>query len=482
MILQIPAADFRNDAPLIELGADSLMAVELRTWFLNETEFEVAVLKVLDGSTTTDLCLYAIAEMPKHLLPNIIAAQPLSGSSSEAPTATNGTVTPVLPDSPASSITTLSNEMQLTQAEHPVSQSRHDDEKDSVTIPDVTHRVNLSPAQSGFWFIHLYVEDPTVSNVTIWYSVRGYLDVNKLFHAVQAVAQSHEGLRTCFLPNEDANEQPWLGIMKESKIKWEHRQISSEDEIKLARHEMQQTTYNLGQGETMRLMLLSLNSSSHTLFIGYHHIILDGVGLQIFLKDLEQAYMGRRSPKPNQQYSTFSANQLRTIKEGKLGNSIEYWKREHTKEPPTLSLLPVSKLTTRKPLQTYKTCRAEKRLGLSVSSKIKQVCKGAHVTTSHFYLAAFRVFLARLAGDSEICVGVVDANRDAKSMATVGLFLNMLPVRFKETQSPDFESILRETRDKVYEALKHSNVPFDELLKGMALVLLFEADQPRCDV
>jgi len=72
-------SDFRPDVALIELGADSLVAVELRTWFLKEVEFEVSVLKILGGASTIDLCKHAVTEMPKHLLPNL-GAEPVARS------------------------------------------------------------------------------------------------------------------------------------------------------------------------------------------------------------------------------------------------------------------------------------------------------------------------------------------------------------------------------------------------------------------
>jgi len=222
----------------------------------------------------------------------------------------------------------------------------------------------------------------------------------------------------------------------------------------------------------MKVVLLSLSKTSHTLLIGYHHIILDGVGLQIFLKDLEQAYMGKTLQRPEQQYSEFSRNQLRAISSGQLENIIEYWRKEHAKPPPCLPLLPVSKVSGRKTMETYKACPVQQRLDARLVGMIKRVCRESHVTTSHFYLATFQALLARLTKMDDICIGLVDANRDAKSMSTVGLFLNMLPLRFKASLSQDFGSMLRGTRDKVYSALAHGGVPFDELLKGMRYCVL----------
>ena len=76
VILQVPECSFRPEAALIELGVDSLVAVDIRFWFLKELIVDVAVLKILGGASTISLCQYAIEQAPKELLPGIINANP----------------------------------------------------------------------------------------------------------------------------------------------------------------------------------------------------------------------------------------------------------------------------------------------------------------------------------------------------------------------------------------------------------------------
>ena len=70
-MLQMDENSFRPDAPLIEMGVDSLVAVEIRSWFLKEVNVDMAVLKILGGASTTDLCQFAVEQMPRDLLPRI---------------------------------------------------------------------------------------------------------------------------------------------------------------------------------------------------------------------------------------------------------------------------------------------------------------------------------------------------------------------------------------------------------------------------
>ncbi|KAI4118129.1 MAG: hypothetical protein LQ345_001753 [Seirophora villosa] len=54
-----------------ELGIDSLIAVEILSWFLNSLSVNVPVLKILGGTVVRDLILHALNELPKDLVPNV---------------------------------------------------------------------------------------------------------------------------------------------------------------------------------------------------------------------------------------------------------------------------------------------------------------------------------------------------------------------------------------------------------------------------
>lgn len=56
-----------------ELGIDSLVAVDLRSWFLKELSVDMPVLKILGGATISDLLAHAEEHLPKELVPHLVA-------------------------------------------------------------------------------------------------------------------------------------------------------------------------------------------------------------------------------------------------------------------------------------------------------------------------------------------------------------------------------------------------------------------------
>ncbi|KAH7370087.1 putative polyketide synthase [Rhexocercosporidium sp. MPI-PUGE-AT-0058] len=61
-----------SEAVLLELGIDSLVAVDLRAWFVNELGVDMPILKILGGATVIDLVTDAVARLPLTMMPAVV--------------------------------------------------------------------------------------------------------------------------------------------------------------------------------------------------------------------------------------------------------------------------------------------------------------------------------------------------------------------------------------------------------------------------
>ncbi|KAL8764126.1 MAG: hypothetical protein Q9184_000268 [Pyrenodesmia sp. 2 TL-2023] len=60
-----------SDTAIVELGVDSLLAVDLRAWFTKELDLDMPVLKLLGGATVEELVDDALGRLPSELVPNL---------------------------------------------------------------------------------------------------------------------------------------------------------------------------------------------------------------------------------------------------------------------------------------------------------------------------------------------------------------------------------------------------------------------------
>ncbi|KAL8820717.1 MAG: hypothetical protein Q9223_001105 [Gallowayella weberi] len=278
----------------------------------------------------------------------------------------------------------------------------------------------------------------------------------------------HEALRTCFFTDE--NQRPMQGILSESELQLQKRFIASADQVSQEFENMKNRVCDIGRGEIMACTLLALNQTENFLVIGYHHINMDGISLEVFLADLEKAYNHKKLSVPVLQYSEHSSRQLQELESGKMKEEVQYWKTNLANHPPPLPLLPFSSTRSRGALEKYDHNREDYRFDRSTQMKVRKMCQEQRATPFHFYFAVFEVLLFKLLHVDDLCIGMADAGRlDEASSKSMGAYLNLLPLRFHLASSQTFAEILKETRKKAYGAMANSRVPFDTILEELKL-------------
>ncbi|KAH3986904.1 bifunctional polyketide synthase/nonribosomal peptide synthetase phmA [Parastagonospora nodorum] len=530
-----------------ELGLDSLVAVDLRSWFVKELNVEMPVLKILGGFTVAELVSAAQEQLPASLTPNfgkeidpaLKAAAMLekAAKTETVPRITNEANTAAYREevdeeeqeedeadnrpnffSSASKDATQSSERFAIDASH-ISKSREVAFKATLLAPPATRsktssssssftsdpendfmmksqmsaatplssyndeyitaedikfeRVSpMSFGQARFWFLKFYLQDQTTFNITTSIRLSGRLNVETFANAVQAVGRRHEGLRTAFFT--DRHNQPMQGILHQSVLHLEHLRVSSQEAIDIEYAKTKNHVYNIGGGETMKIILLSLADDLYQIIIGYHHINMDGMSLEVILSDLQKVYNQQQLARVVPQYLDFSESQRREHSTGKWGKEISFWKGEFADIPAPLPILPMSKKSNRSPLTKYASNTVKFKIDAATSAQIQIACKRAKASPFNFYLAAFKTLLYRTAGEeqNDICIGIADGGRNSEHVEeSVGFFLNILPLRFKQDSAQTFLEALRDARSKVVAALANSRVPFD--------VILNEVNAPR---
>lgn len=325
----------------------------------------------------------------------------------------------------------------------------------------------LSYSQSRFWFLKQYLDDPTTSNITFFFRIKGKLDPERMKKAFSAVCARHESLRTSFFAKDDAAYQ---GIMRVPAAELQHAVVADEDEARAWYDLLKSHNYDIEHGDTIRLVLCEQSVDCSYLVVGYHHIAMDGFSWELLMGDLQRAYQDPSLLLPvKMQYPAWATKQQRVLATGKLASERKFWKKEFATLPPTLPLLPMATASARRPLRAYQLNRAAFKLESSLTASIKAASRTHKVSPFHFHLTTFKTMLIRLAGVSDLCIGMADANRvDAEDVGVIGCLLNLLPLRFKAGgPSQTFAEALREARTKAYAAMAHSRVPFNTILEDV---------------
>ncbi|KAI1463640.1 putative hybrid NRPS/PKS enzyme [Daldinia caldariorum] len=564
--LQIEEDRALNDLRAEAIGIDSLVAVDIRSWFIKELQVEVPVLKILSGATMGELVSTAQELLPADLTPNLdpnnkekpadakkrtkknepesqnskkestkgqnisipAAKEPQKRADPVPPTPRDNVHKPngngasfnsvALPsssqqrssanvssdglllssvDSPAYSSPNSWSELDTSEVrsqsstETPVTfVTKGSKETEpgtvssdpSVKSPAIAKRVPIAFAQSRFWFIEHYLQNASVaSNIALSIDLEGSLDVDRFRRAIKHVGQRHEALRTRFVVAKRDNDSSTTNnvmqeVLAESNLELEVRDIIDDTEVDSAYQELKGYKYNFIEGNHMRVLLLRKSPSSFRLIIGYHHINMDGVSLEVILREIQAAYDSKtRLPNVQSiiQYPDFAEKERREYESGQWNSDIAFWKEEFANTIPAayepLPLLPMAKSYSRLPLMEYSAHSSEFHLDPNVQQAIQSICSKLNVTPFHFHLSIFYTLLICLVEVEHVCIGISSSNRgyEAGMLQSVGMYLNLLPVLLKSQPHLTFTNILKMVRGKSQSALAHSKVPFDVIVNEL---------------
>ncbi|KAE8827125.1 hypothetical protein HRS9139_08297 [Pyrenophora teres f. teres] len=450
------------DNQIDDFGLDSLLAVEIRTWWLKTLQVNIPVMKILSGITVRDIIGFGVEGLSPELTPNV-------GAQTET-VKENGDAT---------------GEDVSTNGIKYVAPARQ--------LPAITRSMELSFNQQIFWFGLTSVQDKTALNHTAFYRIIGKLRIESLERAIHHLGQIHDTLRMCF---RTSHGQTSLGIVESCTLCVEYQKIENIAEVDAVVQNVDATAYDLEYGETVRFIVLSLSETEHYLVSGSHSLVLDGLSSIIFLRQIAQSYEND-SPldiADAYQYSDWIESQLEAYKCGSFDNSLRFWKKHWTTSPPPLPILRISDSKMRPLLSEYDNFRADAIISKAVKTRIWAVCRRNKTRPFHFFLArvankqrpvltsnltcllatlflaTFHALLARFADVEEISIGISDSNRPEQgTMNALGAFANIVPIRGSNNLSQRFSTLMKDCAEKAAAALEHSDVPIHLLLSELGI-------------
>ncbi|KAI6383075.1 hypothetical protein MCOR25_000263 [Pyricularia grisea] len=528
-MLQVQPGSLDMASPIVGLGVDSLLAMEVRQWVHKTVGADVSVLKILGGATgdmvaaaAAEAVTVALKDAPplaaKAVVPKMsvvtrgsdsVAAARFSapkapGSvSNMSPSTTSGsdcsTTSSVLnrmwdDESPLRTTPTSSRSSipdSLPTEGWPVSSKVETSLAASLGGASVVRRSPLSFNQERLWFLQQFLGDPCTYNETALYRLRGPVDAKRLETAFYQVLARHEIFRTRYQNNsgtEAAIQQVLVVPHHVEKASRAFRLVDASDEkddqeqskvIETEFNALANKKWNLSTGVCIGITLISLppstssspNNTEHVFVLGAHHIAVDGITWAIFFRDLDKAYTaGHLSPSSGLQYADFAMQQRNKTQEDHRVD-MEFWSAELAglpKDP--IPLFPLAKTTERAPLDRYESVTASCRLDAVTASDIKRTSARLHMTPFGLHMAVLTVLISHLSSKSDLCIGFCDGGRPDGFAETAGFFVNMLPVRLstsKHGESGMFSDLARATFSKLMDVMEHSSLPLEVILDGL---------------
>ncbi|MBQ7806964.1 non-ribosomal peptide synthetase, partial [Rhodococcus sp. (in: high G+C Gram-positive bacteria)] len=336
--------------------------------------------------------------------------------------------------------------------------------------------IPLSLAQQRMWFLNRFDTDSAAYNITFALHLTGHLDTAAMEMALEDVLARHEVLRTVYPDGASGPKQSILSL-SEAFGGLTVESVSDQDELESRVAAIGSSAIDVTVDVPIRVRLLTVSDTEHTLAIVVHHIAADGWSMAPLARDVMIAYSARKDGiapawQPlTVQYADYSLWQREVLgseddSESLISQQISYW-TETLADLPDVIELPSDR--SRPDVASMRGERFAFEISGDVHRRLDALARENNATLFMALHSALAVLMARLSGTSDIAVGTPVAGRGDEALDDlVGMFVNTLVLRTEVDPAQAFTDLLAAASDSALGAFAHSDVPFERLVDVLA--------------
>ncbi|AEI41579.1 non-ribosomal peptide synthetase [Paenibacillus mucilaginosus] len=318
----------------------------------------------------------------------------------------------------------------------------------------------VSSAQKRLYILQ-QLEGAEISyNMTGVLVLDGELDRTRFEEAFRKLIARHEALRTGFELVEGELVQR---IEPEVKFAVEFTQADEEEAHDIVRRFVRK--FELTQPPLLRVGLIELSKQRHLLMLDLHHIISDGVSMDILTEEFGRLYFGEGLPPLSVQYKDYAVWQQSAEQQALAAGHEAYWLQQFQGE------LPVLQMPTdydRPAVRRFEGSTYSFHMDAQLGGKLKRLAADNGATLYMVLFAAYAILLHKYTGQEDLIVGTPVAGRTHPDVQPlVGMFVNTLAIRSYPARTKSFRSYLQEVREATLEAYEHQSYPFEELVERL---------------
>lgn len=327
-----------------------------------------------------------------------------------------------------------------------------------------------SRLQTRLWFFTRLYPDLPFFMIPITLRLCGDLDHGGIQAALAALVRRHESLRTRLVAGEHGPVQ----VLGDQPVELAFSDLSGMADHERAWRAVMAGEYahplNLERGPLVRAHLARLGPSEHLLAVMVHHISVDGVSIEVLVKEFAALYHAWTA---GQDLTTVLGPAPASYREfgdwldGELSgegheNSRAFWRSE-------LSGQPEFDPPTDRPRPDRRTFEVHDErtvIPAELAAAVREFARGRRNTPYIVLCAAFSALLARRNGPlRDVVIAAPWSLRHGQWLGgTVGFFINTVPMLIRVSPGTVFREVLDATRGAFFDAMDHGYVPFDEIV------------------
>ncbi len=316
-----------------------------------------------------------------------------------------------------------------------------------------------SSAQERLYYEFMMNPEGLAYNITRGYRIKGELELQTIQNIVDQLIEQHQSLRTKF----DIGDEGVVQIVEESNsVTVEASKLNDATEIENAIVQFVRP-FDLAEAPLIRFGVLQL-SEELILLMDVHHIVCDGLALNILMNDFQTLLKGEKLTALEFEYVDYAHWQNQGSED--IEKQKKYWIDQLSGD---FSELPLPRQTDKEYVQIAAADRDELYITGMEYQRIKQFASEQNVSDFMLLLSVYYTLLSKITGVNDVIIGSDVVGRTRKEFyPIVGTFINILPLRARLDEEASFSAFLSEVRETVLRAFENQDYQYNQMLHAIS--------------
>ncbi len=319
----------------------------------------------------------------------------------------------------------------------------------------------LSSAQKRIFIMNRMQKENVNYNMTKAMRIEGELDFQRFEEAWKEIIQRHEAFRTSFCFHGD---EPVQIIHDDVPFSIRYREENGQSTEELIAEFI--TPLDISKAPILDIQLIGRKDGTHLLLFKMHHIIADGMSVDILIRDFMRLYRKEELEPVKLQYKDYAVWQNSRQKDTYLKQE-KYWLEQFSGSIPDIDF----------PRDFYDhstECADGGRvwfdLDCEIYDKLNTLADQTSSTAFMILMSAYSILLSKYTVEEDIVVGTPFLGRLHSDLeSTIGMFVNILPIRSKPNGRKMYIDFLREIKQTILNAQVNQEYQLQDLIEKLQI-------------
>lgn len=340
----------------------------------------------------------------------------------------------------------------ISSAQVKNTQTLNSDSNENIVNKKVSLTNKISHLQRNIYFIQQFSPNSTQYNMPFLLELQENVNDREIFKNITILLNRHSSLRTNFKIHNGEIYQV-INQVDNQKIGLSIQESIEETFSSLVK------PFNLERDLLFRMEIVYIDEKRY-LFIDMHHSIADGNSIHLLLKELSYLIEGGTLTEMPKQYINYSDWENQQEKNQLISTKKKYW--ENLLKEPFKTKVPSRILNEKEDSSDeYQIIFDKMKM-----EKINQFVKAKGRTLFSFLFTVNALVLWEIFGRENVIVGIpTDVRNKLSFTKTVGMFVNVLPIKISADISQTFEEFWESTQYQILQAMENQEYAVSSLYK-----------------